>query len=65
MADLALLSPIAFGYVLDLTNSADALSRFEYVPNWGWAFMILGLGELTGPLILWRLKKELRTQKSL
>jgi len=54
----ASLSPIAFGYILDLTNSANALSQFGYVPNWGWAFMILGIGELIGPLILWRLKKN-------
>lgn len=54
----ASLSPIAFGYVLDYTNPADALNRFGYVPNWGWAFMILGIGGLMGPLIIWRLKKE-------
>lgn len=54
----ASLSPIAFGYVLDLTNPADALTRFGFVPNWGWAFAILGLGGLMGPLIIWRLKKE-------
>ncbi len=53
----ASLSPIAFGYVLDLTNPADALARFGYVPNWGWAFMILGLGGWMGPVILWPLKK--------
>jgi MFS family permease len=33
----ASLSPIAFGYILDLTNPADALTRFGYVPHWGWA----------------------------
>ena len=55
----ASLSPIAFGYVLDLTNPADALTRFGYVPNWGWAFVILGLGGLMGPLIIWRLKRKL------
>ncbi len=54
----ASLSPIAFGYVLDLTNPADALTRIGYVPNWGWAFVILGLGGLVGPLILWPLKKK-------
>jgi len=55
----ASLSPIAFGYVLDFTNSADALGRFGYVPNWGWAFMVLGIGGLTGLVIIWRLKKEI------
>lgn len=54
----ASLSPIAFGYILDLTNPADALARFGYVPHWGWAFTILGLGGLAGPLIIWRLKKS-------
>ncbi|MBM4338928.1 MAG: MFS transporter [Deltaproteobacteria bacterium] len=54
----ASLSPIAFGCILDLTNPAGALDQFGYVFNWGWAFMILGLGGLTGPLILWRLKKN-------
>jgi len=54
----ASLSPIAFGYILDLTNPADALTRFGYVPHWGWAFMVLGLGGLMGPLIIWRLKKS-------
>jgi|GEM_PF-2572388 len=52
------LSPIAFGYVLDITNPADALTRFGYVPNWGWAFVILGLGGLIGPLIIWPLKRK-------
>jgi MFS family permease len=54
----ASLSPIAFGYILDLTNPADALTRFGYVPHWGWAFMVLGLGGLVGPLIISRLKKS-------
>jgi MFS family permease len=59
----ASISPILFGYVLDLTNPADALTRFGYVPNWGWAFVILGLGGLMGPLIIWRLKREARALK--
>lgn len=54
----ASLSPIAFGYILDLTNPMDALSRIGYVPNWGWAFGLLGIGCLMGPLILWPLKKN-------
>jgi len=54
----ASLSPIVFGYVLDLTNPADALKQFGFVPNWGWAFMLLGLGGLIGPLILWPLNKR-------
>ncbi len=54
----ASLSPIAFGYVLDLTNPSDALARWGYVPTWGWAFMTLGLGALMGPLLLWPMKHK-------
>jgi len=54
----ASLSPIAFGYVLDITNPPDALVRFGYVPNWGWAFMLLGVGGLLGPLAVWQIKKR-------
>jgi MFS family permease len=54
----ASISPIVFGYVLDLTNPSDALTRFGYFPNWGWAFALLGLGGLAGPLIIWQLKKK-------
>ena len=42
----------------DLTNPSDALTQFGYVPNWGWAFMLLGIGGLIGSLIMWRLKRE-------
>lgn len=52
----ASVSPIVFGYVLDLTNPADALVRYGFFPNWGWAFVILGVGGLAGPIIVWRLK---------
>ncbi len=54
----ASLSPIAFGYVLDLTNPENALARYGFVPNWGWAFILLGVGGLMGPLILWPLKQK-------
>jgi MFS family permease len=53
----ASISPILFGYILDLTNPADALTRYGYFPNWGWAFMILGVGGLMGPLVISRIKK--------
>jgi MFS family permease len=55
----ASVSPIFFGYVLDLTNPVDALIQFGYVPNWGWAFMLLGIGGLMGPLAIWRMGKKL------
>jgi MFS family permease len=52
----ASLSPIVFGYILDLTNPSDALARYGYVPNWGWAFVMLGIGGLVGPLVIWKVK---------
>lgn len=55
----ASLSPILFGYILDLTNPVDALTRYGYFPNWGWAFMILGIGGLIGPVAIWQMKKQL------
>jgi MFS family permease len=33
------ISPLAFGWVLDLTNQGDSDPR-----NWGWAFAMLGAG---------------------
>jgi len=60
----ASVSPIAFGYILDITNPPDALARFGYIPNWGWAFMLLGIGGLTGPLIISRVKRESRALKN-
>ena len=36
------IAPIAFGAVLDLTNSPDIVPE-----TWGWAFMVLGLGGIT------------------
>jgi len=60
----ASISPIVFGYVLDLTNPVDALARFGYVPNWGWAFMLLGIGGWMGPLAIWRMKKEVTRTKA-
>jgi MFS family permease len=54
----ASISPIIFGYILDLTNPSDALIQFGYFPNWGWAFALLGFGGLMGPLIIWQLKKK-------
>jgi MFS family permease len=58
----ASISPVVFGYVLDWTNPADALARFGYFPNWGWAFMLLGVGGLIGPLVIWKMRKEAERQ---
>ncbi len=54
----ASLSPIAFGYILDLGNPGDAMIRLGYIPNWGFGFTLLGVGGLIGPLAVWRMKKE-------
>jgi MFS family permease len=59
----ASISPVLFGYILDLTNPPDALARFGYVPNWGWAFALLGIGGLAGPLIMWRLKVKMKASQ--
>ena len=60
----ASISPIVFGYILDLTNPLDALTRFRYVPNWGLAFASLGLGGLMGPLVIWHLKRKVVAPKN-
>lgn len=52
----ASISSLVFGYVLDLTNDSTALTNLGYLPHWGWAFSILGLGALVGPLALFRLR---------
>jgi MFS family permease len=57
----ASISPIVFGYVLDLTNPPDVLMRLGYMPHWGWAFTVLGIGGLVGPLFMWRLKRKVRS----
>jgi MFS family permease len=44
----AAASPTVFGWVLDWTNSG----RSGAPTNWGWAFLMLGLGALVGPLAL-------------
>jgi MFS family permease len=58
----ASVSPIVFGYVLDLTNPSNALDKLGYVPNWGWAFMMLGIGGVVGPLIMWLMKRGEKRQ---
>jgi MFS family permease len=44
----ATASPTVFGLVLDWTNPGQSGSP----TNWGWAFLILGLGALVGPIAL-------------
>jgi len=52
----ASISPLLFGYVLDLTNDPAALTTLGYLSHWGWAFSILGLGALVGALALVHLR---------
>lgn len=49
----ALVPPI-FGAVLDLTNPAGG--EMGYLPNWGWAFSMLGLVALFGPWTMFKLR---------
>lgn len=53
----ASISPILFGFILDVTNPSDALATYGYLPHWGWAFMMLGVGGGTGIVSVWKLKK--------
>jgi MFS family permease len=50
------VAPTAFGLVLDLTNSGETQKAFGYLPQWGWAFSMLGLVALIGPWAMWKLR---------
>jgi MFS family permease len=52
------ISPVIFGAVLDWANPAQLVAERGYIPNWGPAFMILGLGALAGPLFMSKIKQE-------
>lgn len=54
----ASISSLVFGYVLDLTNDPAALTTLGYLTQWGWAFSVLGLGALVGPLAMFYLIRE-------
>ncbi len=53
----ASISPILFGFILDVTNPSDALVTYGYFPYWGWAFVMLGIGGGLGIISVWNLKK--------
>jgi MFS family permease len=59
------ISPVVFGAVLDWANPAHLVAERGYIPNWGPAFFILGLGALAGPVFMWRIKRlhEIEAQK--
>jgi MFS family permease len=52
----ASISPVVFGVILDMTNPTTA-GAAGFMPNWGPAFAVLGLGALFGPLAMQFLKK--------
>lgn len=56
----ASISPIVFGHVLDMTNPLHTSHQLGYYPVWGWAFALLGIGGLFGPLLMWFLAKSIR-----
>ena len=51
------VAPIVFGAVLDLTNRSSITTP----ENWGWAFMVLGIGGFTATLcaIFYRERKKI------
>jgi MFS family permease len=50
------VAPTAFGLMLDLTNPGEAQKALGYLPQWGWAFSMLGLFALIGPWAMWKLR---------
>ena len=50
------VAPTAFGLVLDLTNSGETQRLVGYLPNWGWAFCMLGVVALVGPWTMLKLR---------
>lgn len=53
---VTVVSPVLFGYILDLTNGQPVLSG-QGQTIWGWAFMCLALGPLAGVWCLTRLRR--------
>jgi MFS family permease len=56
-------APTAFGLVLDLTNSGETQRAFGYLPNWGWAFCMLGVVALVGPWAMLKLRSMPESRK--
>ncbi|MGE5253140.1 MAG: hypothetical protein ACM3N7_04190 [Planctomycetaceae bacterium] len=56
------MAPTAFGMVLDLTNSAEMQRVLGYLPNWGWAFGMLGVVALIGPWAMVKLRSMPESQ---
>jgi MFS family permease len=56
-------APTAFGLVLDLTNSGETQRVLGYLPNWGWAFCMLGVVALVGPWAMLKLRSMPESRK--
>ncbi|MEW6409076.1 MAG: MFS transporter, partial [Nitrospirota bacterium] len=50
------LVPTAFGYILDLSNEGYSKANVAYLTNWGWAYTILGIGAIVGPIVILTLR---------
>lgn len=59
----AAAAPTVFGYILDLTNPGTRALGVSAVSSWGWAFGILGVGALLGPVFMWMLSRYPQAQK--
>jgi MFS family permease len=57
------LVPTAFGAVLDWTNPAGAEKELGYLPDWGWAFSMLGMVALIGPWAMFKLRSMPESMK--
>jgi MFS family permease len=53
----ASLSPPIFGYVLDLTNPQVVARGVAVTTQWGYAFSVLGVGALLGPICMMILRR--------
>ena len=49
------ISPTVFGLILDVTNAGQT-NATGYIPNWGWAFSMLGFVALIGPWTMFKLR---------
>ena len=59
----AAVSPVVFGIILDTNNPPQLVELYGYIPNWGPAFSVLGLGALLGPLVILKFKRHLQVGK--
>jgi MFS family permease len=55
--------PTVFGAFLDWTNPAGIEKELGYLPNWGWAFTMLGIVGLIGPLSMFKLRSMPESKK--